>query len=101
MEGFEIIGPIEAIETIAIAKSIRDIDRLPLIYGQGRWRKLIGVATIRFPDGGIYRAEIHGHELIRVIDESEEDYLFPNSYFIPIELTEEVEQALYAVAPVA
>ncbi len=36
---------------------------------------------------------------IRVIDESEEDYLFPGKYFIPIELTEEVEQALYASAP--
>lgn len=33
---------------------------------------------------------------IRVIDESEEDYLFPASYFKPIELTEELEQALYA-----
>ena len=31
---------------------------------------------------------------IRVIDESEEDYLFPGEYFMPIELTEELEQAL-------
>ena len=62
MEDFEIIGPIEAIETIAIANSIRDIARLRLIYGQGRWRKLKGVATIRFPDGEIYRAEIHWYE---------------------------------------
>ena len=35
---------------------------------------------------------------IRVIDESEEDYLFPGDYFMPIALTEEVEQALYATA---
>ena len=35
------------------------------------------------------------HDLIRVIDESEEDYLFPSSYFIPIKLPEEVAQALY------
>ncbi len=35
-------------------------------------------------------------DLIRVIDESREDYLFPGSYFIPIELTEEVEKALVA-----
>ncbi len=35
---------------------------------------------------------------IRVIDESEEDYLFPSSYFKPIELTEELERALYAAA---
>ena len=36
---------------------------------------------------------------IRVIDESGEDYLFPGKYFMPIELTEEIEQALYASAP--
>ena len=34
--------------------------------------------------------------LIRVIDESDEDYLYPHSRFIPIELTAEIEQALYA-----
>jgi hypothetical protein len=31
---------------------------------------------------------------IRVIDESGEDYLYPADYFIPIELPQEVEQAL-------
>ena len=31
---------------------------------------------------------------VRVIDESEEDYLFPAKYFMPIELTEDLEQAL-------
>ncbi|MCE2499819.1 MAG: hypothetical protein J4G13_03025 [Dehalococcoidia bacterium] len=36
------------------------------------------------------------HAMIRVIDESEEDYLFPSSYFIPIELSEEMEKALFA-----
>lgn len=38
---------------------------------------------------------------IRVIDESGEDYLFPSSCFIPIELPAEVEQALYATASLA
>ena len=38
---------------------------------------------------------------LRVIDESEEDYLYPSDYFIRIELTEEIEQALYATAPVS
>ena len=36
---------------------------------------------------------------LRVVDESEEDYLYPSDYFIPIELTEEIEQALYATVP--
>ena len=38
------------------------------------------------------------HNLIRVIDESSEDYLYPESCFILIELTEEVEKALLATA---
>lgn len=33
------------------------------------------------------------HQMIRVIDESGEDYLYPTSYFVPIELPEAVEQA--------
>ena len=36
---------------------------------------------------------------IRVIDESEEDYLYPSDCFVPIELAEEIEQALYATVP--
>ncbi len=40
--------------------------------------------------------------MIRVIDNSEEDYLFPTRYFAPIELTEELEQLLAIPAePVA
>ncbi len=35
---------------------------------------------------------------IRVIDESEEDYLFPGKYFLPIELTEDLEHALAITA---
>lgn len=31
--------------------------------------------------------------LIRVIDESEEDYLYPETYFFPIELPKAVEKA--------
>ena len=37
---------------------------------------------------------------IRVIDETEEDYLYPSGHFVPVEFTEEVEQLLYAAAPV-
>lgn len=33
---------------------------------------------------------------IRVIDESDEDYLYPESYFIPIDLPIEVKKALLA-----
>lgn len=33
------------------------------------------------------------HQLIRVIDESGEDYLYPTDYFVPIELPQAVEKA--------
>ena len=62
MEDFEIIGQIEYIEIIAIGSSIRDIRRLRQRYGLGRWRKLKGMATVRFTDGAIYRTELHWYE---------------------------------------
>jgi hypothetical protein len=34
------------------------------------------------------------HHLIRIIDESGEDYLYPDDYFIPIELPQTVEEVL-------
>lgn len=59
---FEIIGEIEDVETIAIGSSIRDLARIRRRYGQGRWRKLKGAATIRLPSGLIRRAELHWYE---------------------------------------
>jgi len=38
------------------------------------------------------------HNMIRVIDESGEDYLFSASYFVPVELPQEAESALLATA---
>ncbi|MFB2978816.1 hypothetical protein [Microseira sp. BLCC-F43] len=37
------------------------------------------------------------HQLIRVIDESEEDYLYPSDYFVPIELPKAAETAFSEV----
>jgi hypothetical protein len=34
------------------------------------------------------------HQLVRVVDESGEDYLYPESYFVPIKLPQAVEEAL-------
>jgi hypothetical protein len=59
---FEIIGNIDNIEIIAIDKSIRDLERLRKIYGQGRWRKLKGTATIKLEDETICQAELHWYE---------------------------------------
>lgn len=38
------------------------------------------------------------HQLIRVIDESGEDYLYAESYFVPIKLPQAVEEALLAAS---
>jgi len=37
------------------------------------------------------------HDLIRVIDESGEDYLYPREWFLSIELSERVEEAIAAI----
>ena len=38
------------------------------------------------------------HNMVRVVDESGEDYLFSASYFVPVELPQAVESALLATA---
>ena len=38
------------------------------------------------------------HHLLRVVDESGEDYLYPRDFFMPIELPKTVERAVLAVA---
>lgn len=38
------------------------------------------------------------HNMIRVVDESGEDYLFSVNYFVPVELPQAVEAALLATA---
>jgi len=39
-----------------------------------------------------------GDGLVRVIDESGEDYLYPRDLFVPIELPQAAEEALKSVA---
>ena len=34
------------------------------------------------------------HAMVRVVDESGEDYLYPSDYFLPVELSQPVQQAL-------
>ena len=38
------------------------------------------------------------HQLVRVFDESGEDYLYPESFFAPVELPRAVEDALLAAS---
>ncbi len=62
MESFSIISDITNEEVIAIGNSIRDLPRLRKLYGDGRWRKMKGIATIQLRNGHVRRAEIHWYE---------------------------------------
>ena len=62
MASFEIISDITDIEVIAIGNSIRDLERLREQYGDGRWRKMKGIALIQLSNGHIRKAEIHWYE---------------------------------------
>lgn len=59
---FDIISEIQNPETFASGSGIRELARLRRIYGQGRWRKRKGVATIRLADGTVRLAELHWYE---------------------------------------
>jgi hypothetical protein len=59
---FEIIGEITRIQTIASGSGVRNHLRLQKQYGQGKWRKLKGVAHVRLVDGTVRLAEIHWYE---------------------------------------
>jgi hypothetical protein len=62
MASFSIISDITDIEVIATGKSIRDLPRLRKLYGDGRWRKMKGIATVQLRNGRVRKAEIHWYE---------------------------------------
>jgi hypothetical protein len=59
---FEVIGPIQAVRTIAPGSRIREIGRLVKRYGPARWLKRGGVAAVRFGNGTTRRVEVHWYE---------------------------------------
>ncbi|HEY0007747.1 MAG TPA: hypothetical protein VGB55_03400 [Tepidisphaeraceae bacterium] len=61
-DDFKIIPPVEKIETIAVRQNIRELENLRELFGKGRWRKLKGFATIEFPSGDRFEAELHWYE---------------------------------------
>ncbi len=58
----EIVGEVTEIEVVAVGNSIRELNRLRKVYGQGRWRKLKGRAVVRLPDKALCEAEVHWYE---------------------------------------
>jgi hypothetical protein len=61
-DDFEVLGEISGVRTIAVNLSIREKDRLKEQFGGRRWRKLKGIALVRFPNGEVSRAELHWYE---------------------------------------
>jgi hypothetical protein len=59
---FEILSEITDIEIIAIESSIRNIKKLRERYGEGRWRKLKGKATVLLASGNMRKVELHWYE---------------------------------------
>lgn len=58
----ELVGEIRDVETIAVGRRIRELERLTENFGRGRWRKLKGTAMVRVPTGRIRLAEVHWYE---------------------------------------
>jgi hypothetical protein len=59
---FEVIKPIRNVEIIAVGNSIRELVQLKEQYGDGRWRKLKGIAYVRLPSEELRLAELHWYE---------------------------------------
>ena len=59
---FEIVGAIEATETIASGTGVKIRQHLRKAHGRGRWRKRKGHATVRLANGKRRRVELHWYE---------------------------------------
>jgi hypothetical protein len=59
---FELLSEVKDVEPIAVNLSIRERKSLQSQFGGRRWRKLKGVALVRFPNGEVRRAELHWYE---------------------------------------
>jgi len=59
---FEIVSEISEIEIIARGSGVHVRRYLNRRYGRGKWRKLKGIAWIRFSNGEVRLAELHWYE---------------------------------------
>jgi len=56
------LDAVAEVEIIAVNKSIRELNRLRTMYGDGRWRTLKGKANIELSNGATKLAELHWYE---------------------------------------
>lgn len=59
---FQLLNEIRHKQVIANGRGVRDRRRLIRDYGGTVWKKMKGIATIRFSDGTIVEAELHWYE---------------------------------------
>ncbi len=59
---FVLVGSVTNVEVIAAAPGVRLRAYLRRAYGQGRWRKMKGTATVRLPNGALRTVEVHWYE---------------------------------------
>ena len=59
---FEIVDPIRNVEVIARGPGVRARSYLRKAYGQGRWRKMKGTATVRLANGALRVVELQWYE---------------------------------------
>lgn len=59
---FQILGDIRKIESIAVNLSIRERARLKTQFGGHRWRRMKGIALVKFPNGEVSEAELHWYQ---------------------------------------
>ena len=55
----DIIGEITQIEIIVRGVGVDARHALNHKYGRGNWRKLKGLAEVKYPDGSIWLVEVH------------------------------------------
>ena len=60
--GFQVLGTVRHVETIATGEGVRTRRHLNRTYGRGRWRKMKGQATVRLNNGVLVEAEVHWFE---------------------------------------
>lgn len=91
---FELISDIEAIEIIAVGNAIRELQRSVTCLKNDGYLASLEVRKIyqTLPDG-----QAASHHLLRVIDESGEDHLYPEEYFVTINLPQVAVQAFNLV----
>ena len=59
---FKVKGEIRDIETIAVGRGIKNLNRLNKMYGKANWRKLKGICKVTLEDGTVLEAEVHWYE---------------------------------------